>query len=183
MPSQRRYVANGSQATISVSGLPARQLVGQSVWVGPLRIGIVDDVVLGADIAIVLGVIVATTAGRHCFLPWIAARVRSDGSVEGAGTTMLLAEAELEYYLRSGTRLSRVLGLVVADDREGDAVVGDVLIGPGGQVEGFVVSDGPRTRPIALADTRVRWSEGQLLELSVTEPGRPEPTRSLRSAV
>jgi hypothetical protein len=155
-----------------------RSLVGRPVRVGALDIGIVDDVVLGADLAIVLGVVVETKAARHCFLPWVALHTRTDGAVEAVTTATVLGEVELEYYLRSGTRLSRVLGLMLDDPQNGGGgVIGDVAIAPGGRVEGFVVSTGRRKRSVALADTRVRWSEGQLLELSVggaAEPARPD---------
>jgi hypothetical protein len=143
------------------------QLVGSPVRIGSLDIGIVDDVVLGADLAIVLGLIVETKALRHCFLPWVATRVRADRAVEASSTTTLLGEVELEYYLRSGTRLSRVLGLELDDRRNGSGIVGDVVIASSGRIEAFTVSYGRRKRSVALADTRVRWSGGQLLELSV----------------
>jgi hypothetical protein len=168
---------------MSGSGMTARELVGRSIWVGPFRIGIVDDVVLGADLAVVLGVIIETTAGRHCFLPWVATRAQPDGSMECTSTAMLLAETELDHYLRSGTRLSRVVGVKLADVRGGDAIVGDVVIGRGGQIEGFVVSGGEQTRSVALADTRVRWSDGELLELSIGEPDHAGPECPVRSAV
>lgn len=162
-----------------------RRLVGRPVRVGSLDIGIVDDVVLGADLAIVLGVVVETKAARHCFLPWVAIQVHTDGGVEASATTTVLGEVELEYYLRSGTRLNRVLGLTLDDPEDGGGgVIGDVVIAQGGRVEGFVVSTGRRKRTVALADTRVRWSEGQLLELSVgaaLEPGVSE-RRAARTA-
>jgi hypothetical protein len=36
--------------------------------------------------------------------------------------------------------------------------------------EGFFVSGGTQSRSIAFADTHIRWSEDQLLELSSGEP-------------
>jgi len=156
-----------------------RRLVGRPVRVGALDIGIVDDVVLGADLAIVLGVVVETKAARHCFLPWVAIHARAEGDVEASNAATILGEVELEYYLRSGTRLSRVLGLVLDDSRNsGGGVIGDVAIASGGRVEGFVVSTATGKHSVPLADTRVRWSEGQLLELSVGGPGEAVRSRS-----
>lgn len=137
----------------SVSGT-VRQLIGKQVSVGSLDLGIVDDVLLGADLAIVLGVVVETHAERHCFLPWIATGVRPDGTVEAAATTTLLGELELEYYLRSGTRLSRVVGLTIDGPTSTADVVGDVVITTGGRIEGFVVAGAGGRRSVALEDTR-----------------------------
>jgi len=146
------------------------QLIGKPVRVGSLDIGIVDDVVFGADLAIVLGVVVVTHADRHCFLPWVATGIGPDGAVEATATTTLLGELELDYYLRSGTRLSRVVGLVVDEPGRDGTVVGDVMIAAGGRIEGFVVAAGEARRAVPLEDTRIRWSEGRLLELSVARP-------------
>jgi hypothetical protein len=161
-----------------VTGDTVSRLVGSPVWVGSLHIGVVDDVILGADLAIVLGVVVETRAQRHCFLPWISARRRPDGALEASTTATLVGEIELDQFLRSGTRLSRVLGLALDDPSDGAGVVGDLVIAPGGRIEGFVVSSALGKRSIALEDTRVRWSEGELLELSVGEP-EEHPKREL----
>ena len=147
-----------------------RQLIGQPVRVGSLDVGIVDDVLLGADLAIVLGVVVTTHADRHCFLPWVATAIGPDGAVEATATTALLGELELDYYLRSGARLSRVVGLVVDESGRDGTVVGDVMIAAGGRIEGFVVAAGDARRAVPLEDTRIRWSDGKLLELSVARP-------------
>jgi hypothetical protein len=91
--------------------------------------------------------------------------------VAAARTPTPLGPVELEYYLRSGTPSSSLLGLALhGGPRDGNGVVRDVVIATGGDVEAFAVSHGGRTRRVALAETRVRWAEGRLLELSTGSP-------------
>jgi len=159
----------------------ARRLVGRPVRVGALDVGSVDDVVLGADLSVVLGIAVRSRAGRPCFLPWAATRLTGGGDVEAMSAATLLGELELEYYLRSGTLLTRLLGAAVGDPRASSiGAVDDVLLGPTGLVDALLVMDGHRAYRLPLEDTFVRWTQGRLLELTVS--AGPPPAGKERQA-
>ena len=81
-----------------------RRLLGLPVRVGPLRVGIVEDVVVGADLDVVLGFVVATAA-RTCFLPWAAGTPGTDG-IDAASAAAILGDVELAYYLARGVRVT-----------------------------------------------------------------------------
>src|SRR5260221_5045282 len=67
----------------------ASRVLGLPVYVGAFRVGTVEDVVLGADIARILGLVVKTHAGHQCFLPWVAADVVEDESIGATAATLL----------------------------------------------------------------------------------------------
>lgn len=142
---------------------PAGGLVGLPVRVAGLRSGSVEEVVLGADLSVVLGFVVETRAERRCFLPWVASSLDGDTLVASSGIAML-GEVELAYYLESGVGLSLVRGVTVA---AADDVVADVLVGDDGRVRALEVACTAGTRTVPLDETRVRWSAGRLLEVAL----------------
>ncbi len=146
-------------------------LVGSQVVLGRIRLGVVRDTLLGADLGVVLGLVVETEAGKHCFLPWAGAAV-SDGAVAVAAPSLLLGEVELDYYLGSGIRLLDLVdGGVELDAPAG--VVRDVTVRRDGSIAELVVETrSGRRRTVAVGDVRVRWSAGQVPELRAARTGR-----------
>lgn len=164
-----------------MSPVRGRRLVGLPVRVGAAgQVGAVEDLVLGADLSVVLGLVVHL-GDRHGFLPWVAVSLEADGVLAPSRTT-ILGVTELEYYVESGVRLSRLAGLVVADSPEA-SVVRDVLVElSSGHVTGLVLTDPRGTRHADLSRARIRWTAGRLLELSIaSEPGdRLNPATEMR---
>jgi len=170
----RRWTGRGREAGDEEAGsrdgrlsLAAAQLLGAPVRVAGLRSGSVEEVVLGADLSVVLGVVVATRAAQRCFLPWVAARL-DDGALVASSPLALLGDVELAYYLESGVGLGRLGTVRVAWSGKPAGAVSDVLLDPGGRVHALVVTRAPGVADrVPIGDTLVRWRAGELLELSV----------------
>lgn len=142
----------------------ALELAGSQVVLGRIRLGFVRDILLGADLGVVLGLVVETEAGRRCFLPWAGAHV-ADGRVDVASPSLLLGEVELDYYLSSGIRLLELTDADIELD-EPRGVVRDVTVNRDGRVAELVVETrGGRKRKVRVGDVRVRWSAGRLAEV------------------
>jgi sporulation protein YlmC with PRC-barrel domain len=151
-----------------LSALTARSLIGASVRARDVVVGTVDDVVLGADLSVVLGFVVETRNERRCFLPWVAAQVDVDATrVSTESAVALLGDVELLYYLESGVRIARLTGLAVDDPHGGTSLVTDVHLDDEGSVTGIALTAGGGTRIVSLDDTRIHWRSGKLLDLAV----------------
>ena len=73
---------------------------------------------------------------------------------------------ELDYYLDSGVRLSRLIGLSVSDATGcADDRIADVVAGSDGRVHELTRLTAHGTYSTRIEDTRVRWRAGRLLEL------------------
>jgi hypothetical protein len=153
------------------AALSASALLGSQVMLGRIRLGVVRDTLLGADLGVVLGLVVETEVGRRCFLPWAGARF-GVGTVAVAAPSLLFGEVELDYYLGSGIRfLDLIEGEVALDEPWG--IVGDVLVRTDGSTsELVVVTPGGRSLTVAVGDVRVRWSAGATPELSTAASRR-----------
>ena len=164
-----------------MSPLPGQQLVGVAVHVDEADVGVVEDLVLGADLSVVLGLVVELRRSeRRAFLPWVAVSVAADAVAVPSPTT-ILGEIELEHYLESGVRLSRLAGLPLAGDSLEPSVVSDALVElPDGRATGLVLADSHGTRRVDLGQTRIRWTEGRLLELSITRDASDGPELAAR---
>jgi hypothetical protein len=129
------------------------------VVLGQVRLGSVADVVLGADLGVVLGLQVDTDAGRSCFLPWAGAQP-GNGCVLVSLPTLLLGELELDYYVASGIRLHDILDAHITEN--GREVVRDITLNRDGSTADLIVANGAR-RPqaVSVGDLRVHWSPGQ----------------------
>jgi sporulation protein YlmC with PRC-barrel domain len=151
-----------------LSTLTARSLIGASVRARDVVVGTVDDVVLGADLSVVLGFVVETRNERRCFLPWVAAQVDVEAArVSTESAVALLGDVELLYYLDSGVRAARLTGLAVDDPDGGTSLVTDVLLDEDGSVRGIALTAGGGTRIVSLDDTRIHWRSGKLLDLAI----------------
>lgn len=149
-----------------MSATSTNLLVDLPVRVGAAHVGTVRDVLLGTDLAAVLGLVVETRAGQQYFLPWVSARV--DGrAVRTATALALLGDVELSYYVESGARVRHLIGLAVEEPDGGTSVVSDVLLAVDGRVEGFTLTGEGGRRTASREDLRLRWSAGDVLELSV----------------
>jgi hypothetical protein len=149
-----------------VTESPVRRLVGLPVRAGARRLGAVDDLILGADLSVVLGLVVETDIGQRRFLPWASAVVGPDG-IEIARASALLGETELSHYLQGGVGHARLTGLVVSVPDGASTVLGDVLVGRSGAVAALILLVGDEKRVAPLDTTHIRWSAGRLLEVSV----------------
>jgi hypothetical protein len=149
----------------------ATALLGSQVAIGRVRLGVVRDVLFGADLAVVLGLTVETEAGRMCFLPWAGA-VPERGSVLLASPRLLLGEVELDYYIASGMRLSDVLGAELEIDGR-TALVREVTFHRSGATADVIAAtDGRLHRPVPVGDLRVHWSAGRAPRLALGKPRR-----------
>lgn len=144
-----------------------RRLVGLPVRAGAQRLGIVDDLVLGADLSVVLGLVVEAPGGRRWFLPWPLLDAEPD-CVDIRRRTSLLGEGELGYYLSGGVRLGLLLGLGVETSDGDTAILVDVLAEADGRVRTLALAGGGVTRAVPLDATRIRWSAGRLLEVTIS---------------
>jgi hypothetical protein len=140
--------------------LSANRLLGSPVELGRVRLGLVRDVLFGADLGVVLGLPVETRAGKQCFLPWAGVEP-APGSVVVSAPTLLLGEVELAYYVASGIRLAEVIDADLDPDGR-EALVRDVTLRADGTTVDLIVSHGgDGTRAVAVGDVRVHWSAGQ----------------------
>jgi hypothetical protein len=136
-----------------------------------MRLGSVHDVLLGADLGVVLGLQVETDAGRSCFLPWAGA-VPADGCVFVALPTLLLGDVELEYYVASGIRLNEIVGVDLGENGP-SVLVRDITFGPDGSTEDVILaSSGRSRRRVPVGDLRVHWSAGQMPRVALAKKRR-----------
>jgi hypothetical protein len=147
--------------------LSATALLGSRVELGRVTLGLVRDVLFGADLGVVLGLAVETRAGRRCFLPWAGVRPAPDRVIVVSAPTLLLGEVELDYYVSSGIRLADVIDADLgADGRE--VLVRDVTIRADGRTADLIVSEGNRrTRAVSVGDLRVHWRAGRAPQLAL----------------
>ena len=151
--------------------LSARALLGADVVLGRVRLGRVNDVVLGADLGVVLGLQVETAAGRSCFLPWAGA-VPANGCVFVASATLLLGRVELEYYLASGIRLSEIVDRDLGENEQ-TLLLRDVTFDHDGSTGDVIVARGTHRPPsVSVGDLRVHWSTGQAPRLTLARKRR-----------
>jgi hypothetical protein len=142
--------------------VPSTSLLGSPVALGRTRLGSVRDVLFGADLGVVLGLTVETTAGKWCFLPWAGAQLEQDGVITSA-PTLLLGELELEYYVASGIRLTDMIDVDLGTDGA-EVLVRDVTVARNGTTIDLIVASGERRRQrVSIGDIRVRWSAGHAM--------------------
>jgi PRC-barrel domain len=106
-----------------VDRLRASTLVRAPVLVRGIRLGEVETVLLDPIAPRILGLDVRCGDGSNRFLPFAAARVRSE-TIEIDSSLLLLDEQELSFYRSRGRALTAVPELV------------DALVAPDGVLEG-----------------------------------------------
>ncbi len=181
--SGRRHAEDRTGGSAGEPVLAAAGLLGAPVRVAGLRSGSVEDVVLGADLSVVLGVVVETRAGERRFLPWVAARLEGDALV-ASSPLALLGGVELAYYLESGVGLRRLDAVRLAAAGQPAGAVSDVLLDPSGRVHALVVARAAGVAErVPIGDTLVRWRAGELLELSVGARGASPPGEERKVAL
>jgi len=165
--------------------ISATALLGTQVVLDRVRLGTVEDVLLGADLGVVLGLQVETEAGRSCFLPWAGA-VPANGCVFVALPTLLLGDVELEYYVASGIRLSEIVDVDLGENGQ-RMLLRDITFDSVGSTHDVVVAaGGARRRSVSVGDLRVHWSAGQTPRVALVRKRRargPDATEPSALAV
>jgi hypothetical protein len=157
---------SSNEGTAEEAPISATALVGSRVELGRVSLGLVRDVLFGADLGVVLGLAVETRAGRQCFLPWAGVKA-TRGRVVMSAPTLLLGEVELDYYTTSGIRLADVIDVDLGVEGR-EALVRDITLRPDGRTADLIVSHGNRRlRAVSVGDLRVHWSARQPPRLTV----------------
>jgi hypothetical protein len=77
-------------------------VVGASVEVDGLRVGVVCDIYADPAAARAIGFGVTGPGGRRWFLPWVAATI-AGGAVSSASPLVFIPADQLDFYVRHGT--------------------------------------------------------------------------------
>ncbi len=157
--------------------LSARSLIGAPVGAGGERGGMVDDVLLEDGLQRTLGFVVETRLERRCFVPWATAAV-VHGTVVVPRAALERPAGELDGWLATGIRMTRLTDLVVTDENGGDAVVvSDVRIDEPGRVHDVVL-----LRPGGVSDVVPLASVRDALRVRGTGAWEAPRPRAVRAA-
>jgi hypothetical protein len=128
-----------------MGGRPAEQLLRLPVRLRGIRLGRPVDLLLDLPARRALGLDVLCGDEAHRFLP-LAAATPGEDEIGVSSALTLLEETELEFYRVRASSLAALRGAPL--ERRGRPLgrLSDVLVGPGGAIEGLVVETDDGTR-------------------------------------